>query len=287
MPLEFTVITGLSGAGKSETVNCFEDAGYFCIDNLPPSILPKMSELLAQEGSKISRVAVVSDVRGGQYFDELLDSIALIKAQQVECRIIFLEASKEVLVKRFKETRRRHPMAPQGSVEEGIEAEFKRLEGMRGVADIIIDTSNLTVSQLKKLIDEQILSYAPHRGLAVSVISFGYKYGTPIDADLVIDVRFLPNPHYIPELSPLTGLDGPVRDFVMKSSDTKRFFRRFSGLLDFLMPGYVREGKSHLTIAIGCTGGKHRSVAIADALYKSLSAKGYQIALRHRDIGRE
>lgn len=284
--LEFTIITGLSGAGKSEAMNCFEDAGYFCIDNMPPSLLPKMSELLTQEGGKISHVAVVSDTRGGIYFDELLDSIAVIKAQKVACSIIFLEASREALIKRFKETRRRHPMAPSGSISEGIELEQKKLAALRGAADLVIDTSDLQVSQLKNLIDREALTDKKRDGLAISITSFGYKYGTPIDADLLMDVRFLPNPHYIPALQPLTGLDRPVKSFVNDSDVTKSFFRRYCKLLEFLIPHYIKEGKSHLTIGIGCTGGRHRSVAISSRLHDRLTRKGYHPSLRHRDISR-
>jgi UPF0042 nucleotide-binding protein len=258
--LEFTIITGLSGAGKSEAVRCFEDMGFFCIDNLPATLIPKMAELCALPGSKIKKVALVSDVRGGEFFDPLFEALRELKSRDIKYQILFLEAADTELVKRFKETRRRHPLAVAGQIIEGIEKERQVLQGLRGSADMIIDTTNIETYELRDKIRSSFLGKQKQKAILITVFSFGYKYGVPIDADLVMDVRFLPNPHYIEALKRHTGEDKPVRDFVMKRPETKKFIRQFRELLIFLLPHYISEGKTHLTIGIGCTGGTHRSV---------------------------
>lgn len=285
--LEFTIITGLSGAGKSEAVRCFEDMGYFCIDNLPATLIPRMAELCSLPGSKIKKVALVSDVRGGEFFDALFEALRELKSRAINYQILFLEASDEELVKRFKETRRRHPLAEAGQIIEGIEKERRILQGLRGSADMIIDTTNIENYELRDKIRSSFLGKQKQKAILITVFSFGYKYGVPIDADLVIDVRFLPNPHYINALRNLSGEDKPVKDFVLNRTETKRFLTKFKELMLFLLPHYISEGKTHLTIAIGCTGGTHRSVALANETYRFLAEKGYNVTIRHRDIGRD
>jgi len=285
--LEFTIITGLSGAGKSEAMRCFEDMGYFCIDNLPASLIPKMAELCSLPGSKIRKVALVSDVRGGEFFDALFESLRELKGKNISYQILFLEASDDELVKRFKETRRRHPLAAGGQIVEGIKRERRVLESLRGHADMIIDTTNIETYELRDKIRSSFLGKQKQKAILITVISFGYKYGVPIDADLVMDVRFLPNPHYIETLRKFSGEDQPVIDFVLDRQETQTFLECFQGLLAFLLPHYVAEGKTHLAVAIGCTGGTHRSVVLANAIERFLSEKGYNVTVRHRDIGRD
>lgn len=282
--IQMVIITGLSGAGKTQAVWCLEDLGFFCVDNLPPALIPKFSELCAQSEGKINKIALVIDIRGGKFFDALFESLESLKTQGFTYDILFLEASDEVLVRRFKATRRRHPLSPLGRTLEGITAERRRLEELRGMANKIIDTSDLTVQELKdRIID--LFSKEDNRFI-ITLMSFGYKYGIPLDADLVNDVRFLPNPYYIPELKPLTGHDPQIREYVMKHPATRAFLRRYAGLLKFLLPHYVAEGKTHLVVAIGCTGGQHRSVVLVDELARGLQKKGYQVIVKHRDISR-
>ncbi|MGQ9496736.1 MAG: RNase adapter RapZ [Desulfotomaculales bacterium] len=280
------IVTGLSGAGKTQAVRCLEDLGFFCVDNLPPMLINKFAELCAQ-AKGISRIALVIDVRGGEFFSSLFEVLTELKRQGVDYHILFLEASNETLVRRFKESRRPHPLSTSGEILAGIEEERQRLQELRGCAHKIIDTSNLTVAQLKEEITNL---YGGGEGstsrLAITFVSFGYKYGIPLDADLVIDVRFLPNPHYEENLQPLTGLDARVRDYVFARPQTAEFMDRLVGLLDFLMPYYTKEGKSTLTVAVGCTGGKHRSVALVDRLGELFKRNGYRVAVRHRDLGR-
>lgn len=284
---EFTIITGLSGAGKSEAMRTFEDMGYFCIDNLPPQLISSMGDLITLPGSKIRKVAIVSDVRGGTFFSTLVEELDKLKSRGIQERILFLEASEESLVKRFKETRRRHPLAEGGRVKEAIKQERHVLQALRGSADLVIDTTNMTAHELREKIRTSFLSPSEKEGMLITVVSFGYKYGIPLDADLVIDVRFLPNPHYIERLRPHSGKEKPVRDFVLKRAETKEFMQRFFDLLDFLIPGYISEGKSHLAIAIGCTGGTHRSVALAEETGKFLRKQGHEVFVQHRDLGKE
>jgi UPF0042 nucleotide-binding protein len=285
--LEFNIITGLSGAGKSEAIRCFEDMGFFCIDNLPATLIPKMAELCSLPGSKIEKVALVSDVRGGEFFDALFESLRDLKGKDIKYQILFLEASDEELVRRFKETRRRHPLAKGGQIIEGIERERRILNSLRGSADMIIDTTNIETYQLRDKIRSSFLGAQKQKGILITVISFGYKYGVPIDADLVIDVRFLPNPHYVDKLRPMTGEDQEVKDFVFKRAETGTFLKLFHELLVFLLPHYISEGKTHLTLAIGCTGGTHRSVALSNEIADFLSKKNYNVTVRHRDVGRD
>lgn len=285
--IEFAVITGLSGAGKSEAIKCFEDMGFFCIDNLPPSLIPKMAELATLPGSKVKQVAVVCDVRGGEFFDDLLEELQKLNALEIKYQIVYLEASDEVLVKRFKETRRRHPLSEEGAIVDGIHRERHMMEQLRGQANIIIDTSNLAPFELKDKIRTAILKQDKQKkGIMITVMSFGYKYGMPLDADLVLDVRFLPNPHYVEALRHLDGTNEKVCDFVLNRSESRTFLKKFTSLLAFLLPRYVAEGKTHLTIAIGCTGGMHRSVAIAEEAAKFLRDREYNVVVRHRDNAR-
>lgn len=284
---EITIITGLSGAGKSEAMRIFEDMGYFCIDNLPPQLISSMGDLITLPGSKVRRVAIVSDARGGTSFSTLLDELDKLKARGIGQRILFLEASQEALVKRFKETRRRHPLAEGGRIKQAISRERQLLQALRGGADLVIDTTDLTAHELRDKIRATFLPSGEKEGMLITVFSFGYKYGIPLDADLVIDVRFLPNPHYVEKLRRHTGREKVVRNFLLKREETKEFLERFFDLLSFLIPGYVTEGKSHLAIAIGCTGGTHRSVTLAEETGKFLRAEGHEVAVQHRDLGKE
>lgn len=281
------IVTGMSGAGKTQAVRCLEDLGFFCVDNLPPKLIPKFAELCAQTTGKIERIALVVDIRGGEFFNTVLDVLADLDKQSVRYQILYLEASNETLVRRFKESRRPHPLKPAGEIVEGIEDERQALREMRGLAHKIIDTSNFSVTQLKQEITNLYGGNGDQERLAITNVSFGYKYGIPLDADLVIDVRFLPNPHYVPELQPLTGLDEPVKKYVFDSPTTHEFLSHLESLFNFLIPHYIREGKTTLTLAIGCTGGKHRSVALADWLGERLRERKHRIAVRHRDLGRD
>lgn len=285
--IQFIIITGLSGAGKSEAVRCFEDMGYFCVDNLPPTLISRMSELCLLPGSNIKKVALVIDVRGGEFFSDLQQELKRLQDQNIPYRILFLQASDEVLFKRFKETRRRHPLAADGQVSEGIANERHLLEALKGEADIVVDTSFISAQELRDKIRTTFLGMEKQKSLFVTVASFGYKYGAPVDADLVIDVRFLPNPHYIDELKQFNGKEEPVRQFVLGRPETAMFVKKFFDFLDFLLPHYVKEGKSYLTIALGCTGGMHRSVTLAEETGKFLQKQGYNVTVRHRDIGKD
>ena len=281
--LQFVIITGLSGAGKSQAIDSFEDAGYFCVDNLPPELVPTLVDLFRREGSKVDRVAIVSDVRGGEYFGRLEQLLDELHERGVEHTLIFLEASNEALVRRFKETRRRHPAADGGSVVDGIRRERRLLAPLRERATLVVDTSDISIHELKARLNKDIIQHSRRTNIVFAVVSFGYKYGIPIDADLLFDVRFLPNPHYDLRLRPLTGLDEEVRDFVMGSPDTTEYLERLLALLDFLFPRYAAEGKAHLTIGVGCTGGRHRSVAIAQLIGDRYEKQGYYTVVRHRD----
>ncbi len=281
----FVIVTGLSGAGKTEAMRALEDLGFFCVDNLPPALIPTFASLCQQSG-RIDKAALVSDSRGGQFFHDLFRALHQLEEQGVPYRILFLEASDEVLVRRFKETRRRHPMAPEGSVLEGIRAERELLEPLRERAHFIIDTTTLSPRQLREQVTRQARQLTPTRGLSVTVVSFGYARGIPIDADLIFDVRFLPNPHYVPALQPLTGNDPAVAEYVFQWPLAQAFMERLYGLVDFLLPHFVAEGKQHLLIGIGCTGGQHRSVAVANELAAHLRRLGYDAVAEHRDVGR-
>ncbi len=281
----FTIITGLSGAGRSEVARSLEDLGFFVVDNLPPALLTKMAELTMRPGSP-TRVAIVVDARGGVYFSELSKALEELGGLHRDARIVFLEASDEDLVRRYEATRRRHPLAPADRVVEGIRKERQILEQLRGDADLVIDTSGLTPHELRDRVRDAFADAPPEEGLQVSIVSFGFKYGTPRDADLLFDVRFLPNPHWVPELRPFPGTDPVVRDYVRNSEGYRPYLDRLEALLDVSLPGYVAEGKSYLTIAIGCTGGHHRSVVVAEELAAWVRARGLQTVLVHRDVER-
>jgi UPF0042 nucleotide-binding protein len=281
----FTIITGLSGAGRSEAAKCLEDLGYFVVDNLPPALLSKMAELAARPGGP-ARVAIVVDARGGVFFGELSKALVELKNLKIAYRIVFLEASDDDLVNRYEATRHRHPLAPADRVVEGIRKERMMMEGLRGEADLIIDTSGLTPHDLRDRIREAFSDAPPEEGLQVSLISFGFKYGSPRDADLVFDVRFLPNPHWVEDLRPLPGSDGRVRAYVTSQPAYGPFLTRLESLLDAVVPGYVDEGKSYLTIAVGCTGGHHRSVVVADELARYFRERGLPATVDHRDLDR-
>lgn len=285
--IEFTIITGLSGAGKTEALRCFEDMGYFAIDNLPPNLIPKVVELLRLPGAKVKKVALVIDVRGREYFAKVLDTLRELKTMNVHHQILYLEASDSAIIQRFKQTRRRHPLAEGGEVIDGIKMERDLLAELKEVAAMVIDTTGLQPAQLKEKIRDQFIGAPAKVGLQISVVSFGFKYGVPLDADMVMDVRFLPNPHYVPKLRRLTGESAAVREYVLDRPVTRNFLRRFEGMLGYLFPHYIKEGKTHFTIALGCTGGAHRSVAIASDVQRFLKDKGYQVVVRHRDIARE
>jgi len=281
----FTIITGLSGAGRSEVAHSLEDLGFFVVDNLPPALLPKMAELTMRPGSP-TRVAIVVDARGGVFFSELWKALDDLRTNHRDARIVFLEASDDDLVQRYEATRRRHPLAPADRVVEGIRKERQILAQLRGEADLVIDTSGLTPHQLRDRVRDAFADTPPEEGLQVSVMSFGFKYGAPRDADLVFDVRFLPNPHWVPELRPHPGTDAEVRDYVRGNELYPVYLDRLEALLDVSLPGYVAEGKSYLTIAIGCTGGHHRSVVLADELAGWIRARGLPTVLVHRDVER-
>jgi len=282
----FVIITGLSGAGRSTALNNFEDLGYFCVDNLPTTLIPKFAEICLQLKNKIKRVALGIDIREGDFLDDLFISLEELDKTGFTHQILFLEASNSVLVRRYSETRRKHPLDREGrSMLEIIIQERKKLMGIKERADKIIDTTTLTPQEFKQVIFSSFREAPKPDTMNVSLVSFGYKYGIPVDTDLVIDTRFLPNPHYIEKLRPLTGNDTEVSRFVLKSSVTQKFLRKYSGLLKFLIPYYIREGKSYLTIAVGCTGGRHRSVIIVNELKKFLEKK-YPIKIQYRDIGR-
>ena len=279
--LELVIITGMSGAGKTVAIQSFEDMGYFCIDNMPPSLIPKFWELIKESG-KVTKIALVVDLRSRSFFEEIQSMLIDIENTNfIDTRMLFLDASDNELVSRYKETRRAHPLAMDGLVTEGIRKERAILNDLKTRASIVIDTTTLTPRQLREKINQEFRA-SHETGFRIEILSFGFKYGLPIDADIVMDVRFLPNPHYIPELRPLTGKDEPVYEYVMSFPETEDFYQQFSTLLQTIMPGYVNEGKSSLTVAIGCTGGQHRSVALSERIGAVL-AEDYRVNITHRD----
>ncbi len=279
------VITGFSGAGKSTAMNVFEDAGYFCVDNLPPEMIRSLVELVVHKGTKVERAAVVSDVRGGVYFEGLQAVVDDLDALGLNHHVLFLEAAEQTLVNRYKETRRRHPLAPDGSVAAGVTAERELLAPLRERADLVIDTTGMSAASLREKIASELLPRKAVGRLAVTFMSFGFKHGPPRDADLVLDVRFLPNPHYEADLRELTGLDPEVVDFVARDGSLEELYDRLDPLFDFLLPQYVAEGKAHLMVAVGCTGGRHRSVAIAERLAGRYGEESdLDVSVAHRDI---
>jgi RNase adapter protein RapZ len=282
---DFVVITGFSGAGKSQAMATFEDAGYFCVDNLPPGMIRSLAELFGHEGSNVERAAVASDVRGGEYFDGLVRVLDDLDAAGLPYRVLYLEADEGVLINRFKETRRRHPLADGGSVESALARERALLVPLKERADVSIDTTDLSAVRLRRVVADKMLPHGRPGKLAVTFLTFGFKHGSPRDADLTFDVRFLPNPHYEAELREQTGLDADVIRYVENSDGIGEFYARLTPLLDYLLPAYEEEGKSHLTVAIGCTGGRHRSVVIAEHLAREYQARGdFMVELVHRDV---
>jgi UPF0042 nucleotide-binding protein len=285
---ELLVVTGMSGAGRSTVAHALEDLGWYVVDNLPPALLPELA--VQMKSSDIASLAVVVDVRGGKFFDDLSNSLQALKESGISYRLLFLDATDQSLVQRFESTRRPHPLQGKDRIVDGIERERSKLEELRSTADVVIDTSNLNVHQLEKRIGE-IFSAGMLDAIRINVLSFGYKYGIPVDADLVLDCRFIPNPHWIPELRPLTGLTKEVSSKVLTSEGVSEFVKSYVGVIRQMMPGYLREGKKYVTIAIGCTGGKHRSVAISEEIAKQLSSEKSEIEISahatHRDVGRE
>ena len=286
-PITFVVITGLSGAGKSHAIKCFEDMGFFCVDNLPTTLMPTFADLVARAGDRRDRVALGVDVREGEYLSHLLDALIALRQRGHAVEVVFFEANEEALVRRYRETRRRHPLAPDGNVLDGIRAERKALTTVREVADRIVDTSSMTVHQLKDMLIEAYVTPKERPGLAVSLVSFGFKHGVPFDADLVFDVRFLPNPHFVEGLRPLDGRDPRVREFILKHDDSRELMRRLEDFLGFVLPAYQRERKAYLTVAVGCTGGRHRSVALVEELKAFMDRLGFDATVAHRDLDRE
>jgi UPF0042 nucleotide-binding protein len=283
----FVIITGLSGAGKSYAIKCLEDMGYFCVDNLPTTLIPTFAELCAQSSREIRKIALGVDVREGEYLAHFVDALQALQHRGHGVEVLFLEASDEALVRRYHETRRRHPLAGEGSVLDGIRAERQALAHLREVANRIIDTSGTTVHQLKDRLQQAYGAQDARGALTVSLVSFGFKYGLPYDADLVFDVRFLPNPHFVEELRSLDGRDAPVAKFVLAADESRQLLARLEDLLRFLLPLYQREGKAYLTLAVGCTGGRHRSVTLVESLRTYLEELGFSPIARHRDLDRD
>ena len=284
MEMRFVIVTGMSGAGKSSVLKFLEDISFFCVDNIPPALLPKFAELCYEQGGEIEKAAVGIDIRGGKLFNDLFEVLSEMQEKGYEYEILFLEASEQVLMKRYKETRRSHPLSRGGSIGEGIQMEREMLKEVKKKATYIIDTSSTLTRELKEQINGIFLENHAFESLVVTVCSFGFKYGIPVDSDLVFDVRFLPNPFYIDELKHKTGLDYEVRDYVMSWPQSQELLKKLTELIDFLIPLYISEGKSQLTIAFGCTGGKHRSVTFAEKVYVHLSEQKKKAAVHHRDI---
>lgn len=284
---ELLILTGMSGAGRSTVAHALEDLGWYVVDNLPPALLPQLAE---QSLDTHAALAVVVDVRGGKFFDELNSALSQLKSSSTPYRLLFLDATDQALVQRFESTRRPHPLQAKDRIVDGIARERAKLEEIRAQADVVIDSSNLNVHQLEKRTSE-IFAAGMLPSLRVNVLSFGYKYGIPVDSDLVLDCRFIPNPHWIPELRPLNGLDKPVSDKVLGSDGVEDFVKSYVGVVQKMIPGYFREGKKYVTIAIGCTGGKHRSVAIAEEIARQLTTSPTDLEITahatHRDVGRE
>lgn len=281
--MKFLIVTGLSGSGKSEAMKALEDMGYYCVDNLPPTLITKFAELCYQGNSNIDKVALGIDIRGREFFETLHESLNYLEKESYKYEVLFLDCTDEMLVKRYKMTRRNHPLAKDTQITEGIKEEREILKPLRDKAKSIIDTSNMKPKDLKEEIRRLYIEGKNSPKLTISVVSFGFKHGIPIDADLVFDVRFLPNPYYLEELRPKTGEDQDVRDYVMNSDVSKEFFKKLEDMVNFLIPHYIEEGKSHLVIAIGCTGGRHRSVTISNLIYDELVKKGYRVVKKHRD----
>lgn len=282
---DVVVITGMSGSGRTQALHVFEDMGYFCIDNLPPRLLLQLAELVGINSGVGRHLAVTCDLRSQGLFDEITDSLQQLRDHEITCQVVFLDTSDEVLMRRYDENRRRHPLAQPGeSLASAIARERRQLAAVRDFSDLVIDTSSLPIKDLRARLRRTFSELTDQQLMEVSIFSFGFKHGMPVEADLMIDVRFLPNPFYDPQMRTMTGNDPLVRDFVLNNEVTRRFLDAWESLLDVAMPGYVAEGKSHLSIAVGCTGGQHRSVAIANATADYLQRGGYHVSLSHRDL---
>lgn len=282
--MEFVILTGMSGAGKSQAIKVLEDINYYCMDNMPPALLPNFAELCKGSSKDVNKVAVVADIRGGIFFKDLFNSLEVLRNKGIKYSVLFLDASDEELVKRYKELRRPHPLSTTGTIIDGIQEERMLLNEVKQKSDYIINTSNMKLARLKEEILSIFLNGKISHNLNITIMSFGYKYGLPQDSDLVFDVRFLPNPYYIEELKYLTGNDSSVQNYVMGFATTITFIDKLVDMLKFLMPLYIEEGKSNIVISIGCTGGKHRSVTISNKLADILSEENYRVILTHRDV---
>ncbi len=285
--MRFVIVTGMSGAGKSTVLRFLEDINFFCVDNLPPALIPKFAELCYEQGGEIDKVAMGIDIRGGKLFSDLFSVLSTLQSLGYDYEILFLDASEKILIKRYKESRRSHPLSKGGSIAEGIAKERQMLEDVKKKATYIIETSHILTRELKEQINRIFLENQKFESLIITVCSFGFKYGIPVDSDLVFDVRFLPNPFYIQELKELTGNDAPVSNYVMNFDESNVFLDKLTDMLEFLIPQYIKEGKNQLIISIGCTGGKHRSVTLANALYEKLYEKNHNILLKHNDIEKD
>lgn len=282
--MRYVIVTGLSGAGRSQAMKAFEDMGWYCVDNMPPALIPQFADLVQNQSEPIERAALVADIRGGRFFDDLENGIESLKQSGALVRILFLEASTAELIKRFKETRRTHPINPTGSIEAGIDMERERLKAIREKADLIIDTTQKTLGQFRTEIQKAFESVDVQDSMSVSIQTFGYKRGIPLDADLVFDVRMLPNPFYIAELRNLTGNDRGVQDYVMKFQDSLSYYERLLDLVEFLIPLCIKEKRAQLVVAIGCTGGQHRSVTFGNLLAETLKERGRSVSVYHREL---
>ena len=283
--MEILIVSGLSGAGKSQAVNALEDMSFYCVDNMPPALLPRFVDLCLMSREQYERVALVTDIRAGKSFQSLFDALAELESMGCDYKLLFVEANMQNIVKRYKETRRRHPLEAEcGTIEASVEKEIELLDPVRDRADYVIDTSDLTLGQLQDRLYAMFSGGRPKETLSVRVISFGFKHGIPMEADLVFDVRFMPNPFYIPELREKTGLDRPVEDYVFSQQEAQDFMDHIRRLMEFLLPNYMKEGKTSLTVCVGCTGGHHRSVAIAQRLASYIEGWGYPVRCSHRDI---
>ncbi|MBO3444660.1 RNase adapter RapZ [Clostridium sp. CCUG 7971] len=281
--MKFVIVTGLSGSGKSETMRALEDMGFYCVDNLPPALITKFAELCYQPNSSIDKVALGIDIRGRKFFKELHESLNYLQEQNYKYEILYLECADDVLLKRYKMTRRNHPLSIDIQIPEGIKMERRIMEPLKEISNCIIDTTNMKPKDLKEEVSKIYSVGEENPNLTISVVSFGFKHGIPSDCDLLFDVRFLPNPYYVEELRPKTGDEQDVRDYVMNSKVSEEFYEKLKDMIEFLIPQYIEEGKHHIVIGIGCTGGRHRSVTISNLIYEELSKKGYRVVKKHRD----
>ncbi len=282
--MDIIIVTGMSGGGKSQTVRFLEDLGYYCVDNMPPKLMADFINLSINGGQELQRIAFVTDIRAGEFFRDIKASIHYVNSLKLNCKVLFLEASDEVLIRRYKETRREHPLAKGGDVAKGIKEEQEKLADIRKIADHVIDTGGMRTSELRKVISEIVTTDVKHKELTIVLSSFGFKTGIPLDADYVFDVRFIPNPFYLISMKKLTGNSKKVQDYVMKWPEAKEFVKKTFDLIEFLLPYHIKEGKSSMVIAIGCTGGQHRSVTIANKLYELLKAEGRRVFINHREL---